>query len=292
MEYVKAKRIDPQKLGGEIKIQQIIAEDTSVLGLGDELMLIEREKRVFSNGKLDLLLAEPGNKTRYAVEIQLGATDESHIIRTIEYWDLLERTNPSFDHVAVIVAEQLTGRFFNVIRLFNQRIPLIAIQMTCIEIDGKATISFTKVLDRSPEMFGLESGSSSTSKENEAALRNYAGPKIMKIVEDIFAIAKEFSDQLRLNFTQQYVSINRGESRSLALSAILWPQKSQIRIGIYKDSRISTAVEKILETNSIDVTRDSSWGAISFAIRPEDFEKRKVIIRELMKCLYDQVYAE
>jgi hypothetical protein len=34
---------------------------------------------------LDLLLADQDLTTRYEVEIQLGATDASHIIRTIEY---------------------------------------------------------------------------------------------------------------------------------------------------------------------------------------------------------------
>jgi hypothetical protein len=37
---------------------------------------------------VDLLLQNPETKRRYEVEIQLGATDEAHIIRTIEYWDI------------------------------------------------------------------------------------------------------------------------------------------------------------------------------------------------------------
>ena len=30
--------------------------------------------------------------------------DESHIIRTIEYWDIERRRYPQYEHVAVIVA--------------------------------------------------------------------------------------------------------------------------------------------------------------------------------------------
>jgi len=41
---------------------------------------------------------------RYEVEIQLGATDESHIIRTIEYWDIERKRYPQYEHTAVIVA--------------------------------------------------------------------------------------------------------------------------------------------------------------------------------------------
>ncbi len=42
----------------------------------------------------------------YEVEIQLDQTDPSHIIRTIEYWDIEKRRNPNYEHQAVIVAEE------------------------------------------------------------------------------------------------------------------------------------------------------------------------------------------
>ena len=70
------------------------------------------------------------------VEIMLGATDPSHIIRTIEYWDSERKRYPQFDHCAVIVAEEITGRFMNVISLFNGAIPLIALQILLKTIRG------------------------------------------------------------------------------------------------------------------------------------------------------------
>src|ERR1019366_313508 len=86
--------------------------------------------------------------------LQLGATDESHIIRTIEYWDIERRRYPQYDHVGVIVAEEITARFFNVISLFNGFIPLVAIQLSAIEMNGAMTLAFTTVLDVMP--LGLE----------------------------------------------------------------------------------------------------------------------------------------
>jgi hypothetical protein len=44
-------------------------------------------------GRLDLLFQDENNR-RYCVELQLGKTDESHIIRTIEYWDLEKKRYP------------------------------------------------------------------------------------------------------------------------------------------------------------------------------------------------------
>ena len=54
----------------------------------------------------------------YEIEIQLGATDPRHIIRTIEYWDTEKKRYPQYDYCAVIVVEEITGRFMNVISFF------------------------------------------------------------------------------------------------------------------------------------------------------------------------------
>ena len=117
-------------------VQEIIAEDPSILGLGD-LILKDKERIQPRAGRLDLLLQDSESTRRYEVEVQLGRTDECHIIRTIEYWDIERKRYPQYEHTAVIVAEDVTSRFLNVINLFHGAIPLIAIQMNAIKIEGK-----------------------------------------------------------------------------------------------------------------------------------------------------------
>lgn len=125
-------------------LESAIMADPSILGLGD-LDVYERQRLQPSGGRLDLLL---GNRTeRYELELQLGATDETHIIRTIEYWDVERRLYPNYEHTAVLVAEEISGRFFNVIHLLGYQIPIIAIKATAHHINDTIGLSFTKVLD-------------------------------------------------------------------------------------------------------------------------------------------------
>ena len=146
--YRKPERIDlkadPEY--DEKWVQRIIAEDPSVLGLGD-LVLRDRERVQPHAGRLDLLLQDMDTNRRFEVELQLGPTDESHIIRAIEYWDIERRRYPQYDHCAVLVAEQMTSRFLNVISLFNGALPLIAIQMQAFALGENITLIFTTVLD-------------------------------------------------------------------------------------------------------------------------------------------------
>jgi hypothetical protein len=83
----------------------------------------------------------------YEVEIMLGDTDETHIIRTIEYWDNEKRKWPKRQHTAVLLAETITRRFYNVIQLLSHAIPIVAVQANIVEADGKRILHFSKILD-------------------------------------------------------------------------------------------------------------------------------------------------
>ena len=84
-------------------MQSLIAADPAILGLGD-LVLRDKERIQPRAGRLDLLLQD-AEKRRYEVEVQLGPTDEAHIIRTIEYWDIERKRYPQYEHCAVLVSE-------------------------------------------------------------------------------------------------------------------------------------------------------------------------------------------
>jgi len=112
-----------------------------------ELTVRETERRQPRSGRLDILLEDPEYMTRYEVELMLGKVDESHIIRCIEYLDNERRPFPRYEYMAVLIAEELTSRFLNIIQLFDRTIPMIALQLTAFQIDDKMVLNLTKVLD-------------------------------------------------------------------------------------------------------------------------------------------------
>ena len=189
----------------EDMIQSYIFNNPSVLGLGD-LTPIQREKIQPMGGRLDLLMADD-NGTRYEIEVQLGATDPSHIIRTIEYWDTEKKRYPQYDHCAVIVAEEITGRFMNVISLFNGSIPLIALQVSAYKMDGNnVSLAFTKVLDRLT--MGTEEEES-----YEITDRNYwenkTTVKMMKNVDSIFGDLQNLFTGYELKYNKFYIGLTK-----------------------------------------------------------------------------------
>ena len=93
-------------------------------------------------------MSDAESETYYEVEVMLGTLDESHIIRTIEYWDIERQRRPDYEHRAVIVAEQITSRFFNVLRLLNRAVPMFAVQLSAFRLDdGGIVLHPVTVLD-------------------------------------------------------------------------------------------------------------------------------------------------
>ena len=183
-------------------LEDRIDETPSLLGLGD-LDVIERQKSQPPGGKLDLLLRDPETLTRYVVELQLGSTDPSHIIRAIEYWDVERRRYPQYEHVAVIVAEDVTGRFFNVINLFNGMIPLIAIQMKCVEVNGSHALIATRVLDRI--QLGIEEEDGGEQADHSSWQAKYPGTT--PIVDKLFNIIQAANPDIEPNYRKAHITL-------------------------------------------------------------------------------------
>jgi hypothetical protein len=135
----------------EYWLQDQISDNPACLGFG-ELEALAKERQQSSGGRLDILLKNPEDDSMYEVEVMLGETDETHIIRTIEYWDNEKRRWPQRKHFAVLVAERVNRRFFNVIHLLSYSIPIIAVQVTMLNVNGRKTLHFTKVLDTFEEI--------------------------------------------------------------------------------------------------------------------------------------------
>ena len=148
MKLVQVEVMKSRELGiKENDIEEAVVLEPSILNLPAKVRVIAQQRRHSRAGVLDLLLQTEDQQTRYVVEIQLGVLDESHIVRTIEYWDIERRNNPGYTHVAVIVAEGI-GRFLNVIGLLAGRIPIIVINMTMFRNDQNAGVLFSTVIDQ------------------------------------------------------------------------------------------------------------------------------------------------
>jgi hypothetical protein len=282
LEYVKA---EPISLKGhsdfsEMWLHSQISKDTSILGLG-ELTVIQRERVQVHAGRLDMMLtdADAESTVRYEVEIMLGPTDPSHIIRTIEYWDIERRRYPAYDHVAVLVAEQVTARFLNVIALFAGSIPIIAIQLNALKVGNQIVLDFVKVLDQRQlraDDTGEEDGPEPDVDRSTWEAR--VGTPMMKVCDRIAQIANEIADpKLELKYTKGRVALSVPGSffNVLAFS----PKKNFIRIR-FRVTDPETWVKRLSEAGVDAELKDGTQ--VLVRLQNSDFEQHENPLRELI----------
>jgi len=290
----KVNLIKPEKINllnhpvlNEKWVQKAIAKDPSILGLGD-LILKDKERIQPKAGRLDLLLQDPETNRRYEVEIQLGKVDESHIIRTIEYWDIERKRYPQYDHCAVIIAEDITSRFLNIISIFNGFIPLIAIQMNAYKVKDDYFLLSTTVLDE------MTLGLLEEEETREVTDRNYwetvrGTKKTVAIADELLNMISEFVPGYELKYNKFYIGLAKDEQTDNF--AIFRARKS----GLNMELRLkqSDEIEKMLEEAGLDLMNyDKKWGRYRIKLSKQEVNKHKELIINLLKMAYGKTTEE
>lgn len=284
MELVPAKRIslkDHPDLD-ERWLQERIVDDPTLLGLG-ELEVRDVERRQPRAGRLDLLLSD--GSTRYEVEIQLGSSDESHIIRTIEYWDLERRRYPQYDHVAVLVAENITSRFLNVVGLFNGFIPIMGIQLQALEVTGALTLVATRVVD-------LMTLATEEEDEGSAVDRTYwegrGSDESLKIVDRVVSIIQEYEPDIQPRYTKFYIGLESGGRVRSFVS--FRPRKKHVNA----EFRIpqSDELTRTIEDAGLDTMEYSKrYGQYRIRLTLPEIDSHEETIRDLIRKASDALRA-
>ena len=277
---IEKERIYLKEVKGinEAAIQEYINNDPKVLGLGD-LEVIKKELLQQSGGRLDFLLQNEDEDTRYEVEIQLGQTDASHIMRTIEYWDNEKKRTPDKNHVAVLVAENITDRFQNVISLFNKAIPMIAIQMVAFkESEGNISLAFIKIMD-------LANIDQEEDIDKATTDRTYWEKKssktVLELVDKIYEELLSDIKNIKLNYNKFYIGLNINNVSDNIMSFV--PKKRFLKIRIKMDE--NNEVEEYFDEKGFDISYCSKLGRKDYTIKVNTYDEYIKIKPKLVELL-------
>ena len=267
-------------------VQEKIAEDPSILGIG-ELILKDQERNQPGAGRLDLLLQDPESNLRYEVEIQLGKTDECHIFRTIEYWDLERRRYPQYDHVAVLIAEDITSRFLNIISLLNSFIPLVAIQLNAIQVVDQVALIFTVVLDQRLGLAPVEE------EEQEVTDRTYWEKRSSKttvcMANEILRILKTLDQELELKYNKFYIGVSKDNKPYNFV--IFRPKKTSLVV----EPKLKKAeeIEIMLDSAGLDVLEyDTRNQRYRIRFSKDEIKKHERLLKQILGRAYREFNSD
>ena len=243
-----------------------------------------REKTARCRPPGPMLLQDPDTDRRYEVEIQLGATDESHIIRTIEYWDIERKRYPQYEHCAVLVAENVTSRFLNVVSLFNGTIPIVAIQFQALKIGEYISLVFTTVMDELTR--GLVDEDEESQPPADRSYWEQRGSKAtVSLADQLLETIREFASGVEPKYNKYYIGLSENGRVNNFIALI--PQKNRLRLRIFLE-RSQETDEQLEQQTDLDFSYNRHRRAYDIDLNKDDIVNRSKTLKELMHMAYER----
>ena len=210
-------------------LQDWLCEDPSRLGLGSVLVKA-KELRHFTGkgGRLDILAYSAALDTYYAVEVMLGECDADHGFRVLDYWARERLKKPNSRHVAVLIAEDLSGRYKTVIETLAQFLPFIAVELRTLVVgaDPKVAVTFPVVFAQPDEALTDVGDEPATEDKDQMPLDEETWtsqkPDFVKNAREMHKLCADRIGPSKIDFSaKSYVSLKKGTRCWLPM----WPRR-------------------------------------------------------------------
>lgn len=268
----------------------MIAKEPNMLGRG-ELKLIDMEVTYENKRRLDLLFQSKDLKTIYEVEIQLGQLNGSHLFRTVEYW-LNEKENKSgHKHVAVLIAEDVTERALEILKLCMGNVSIVILKMTANEGEnGKPDLKFREVY---PDERAIVDEYKQYEEYEEIVLcdrqyyENYKPEELLKAADTIFRILKEIDPVIEMNYTQSYIGFKTGKIRGLAF-IVIKKEELILKLVLERLAETETKINDLrLDLIGYAERKGKKCGEYKIRLTVDDVKNKEEALKELLNMAHE-----
>ena len=186
----------------------------------------------------------------------------------------------------MIVAEDITSRFLNVISLFNGFIPLVAIQMNAVKVGDNISVVCSTVLDQMT--LGLVDEEEVQEVTDRAYWEKRGTKQTVAMADRLLETIKEFSPALELKYNKFYIGLaENGQPNNFA---IFRPQKNamSLEVRLKKDEEM----EGKLNDAGLDVMDyDNKWGRYRIRFTKGEIDKHSDVLKEILLEAYKNTGA-
>ena len=168
------------------------------------------------------------------------------------------------------------------VQLFNGSVPIVAIQMSCLKIEGNVGLSFIKVIDE------INRGLVEEDEEvRESADRAYweekGASKTVALADQMLELIKKYDSGLELKYNKFYIGLAKNGSPNNFVT--FRPAKTFIKM----EPRLpqSNEFQEKIEAAGLDVMEyDKRWGRYRIRLTQDGLNKSKTIVNEIMETAF------
>jgi hypothetical protein len=302
--YLENKLVSLRETGNDERwLQNWITEKPDRLGLG-QFKIIAQELHQYKNkgGILDILGYNESKNIYFEIEVMLGECDSDHGFRVLDYWARERATNPKSIHYAVLVAEDLQGRYKTIIETLPQFLPFIGIEIKTLQLPYNNENLITcraEIIAQPDELVEANIGGVSTvgkinAPRDETWWKENHGELLVETVKEMFDYCEENVGTSRIDYTaQSYISLKKGRRTWLPM----WPRSDGFYINLPDDGtgtldepseRFRNWQEKLERINiELSWTYKYNGGANPIGFNLPKIKMKEPIILELLRESYE-----
>jgi predicted transport protein len=188
----------------------------------------------------------------------------------------------------VLIAEDITSRFLNVVSLFNGTIPLVAIQMQALKIGENITLVFTTVMDELSRGYVDEDEDAEAAPTNRAYWETRGSKATLGIADELLTVLKELDPSLDFKYNKFYIGLSK-DGRPYNFVSFR-PKKNQLDFELKLPE--SAELDAKIEQSGIETLEYSKrWGLYRLRLKKEDVKTKATILKELARTAYERKSA-
>ncbi len=248
----------------EVWLHNWIKEKPSRLGLG-EFVIVRSELRHYrdNGGRLDILGYRGDLDTYYEIEVMLGECDADHGFRTLDYWARERLLKPNARHVAVLVAEDLSGRYKTLIETLPKFLPFVGIEINVLKLGlpgGDVATIDTLIVAQSDDLITDAGDEPSSAQQNGSMPKDRTwweskeSPQFIATVDEIARFCTQQIGPSRTDYSAAELHLSEKRQTLLAsnVAAIEW----SFCLSARRHRRSGRCSLRFLPASPVEVGRD------------------------------------
>ncbi|MFH1081681.1 MAG: hypothetical protein V1766_15705 [Pseudomonadota bacterium] len=263
-------------------LQDMLYENPSSLGLCNYPTLGKGEKREASNGRFHITLQDLIYDLSYEVEVMLGEIDAAHIITALEYWDNMERKGHRTFNYAVLVAESLEGRYYNLLHTLGMHLPMIFIQANLLEVNKEYILSFSNIIN----LHSSPHDSEKTTTVDESVWSEKA-PWTLKAAKELYSLID--ADDKSIDYKEDYINIRIQGRRAYRLEKSSEPNSIAL-FTVFDDEKVN-AIRDIFYNICYAPYNLNRNKEFVIPVNEDMIRGKKALFQEILKIRYKELLS-
>lgn len=182
----------------------------------------------------------------------------------------------------MLVAEEVTARFLNILQLINGVVPIVVLQVSALQVGHQVVLSFTKLLDEVSLGTELEDDPGARTR---SWWEGRASAASLKLLDECLDLLRALDPELAPSYQKSYVGVsqNNRPSNFVTFRPLRHGLRVEIRAGNLRWFEDRFAAEGLAR-----LSIDRRWRGLRFVLNPGEVAEHEKLLKSLLRAAYKQ----